>query len=66
MNRAWDGVIVGVCFGIWSLISLNLVELTVFGVNVYVMRNIRMMECVRHTQFKISFGPLNKVILFPH
>ncbi|BAB47682.1 mlr0002 [Mesorhizobium japonicum MAFF 303099] len=66
MNRAWDGLIVGICFGIWSLISLNLVELTVFGVNVYVMRNILMMDFVRHTHFKISFGPLNNVILCPH
>ncbi|GLQ83036.1 fatty acid hydroxylase [Mesorhizobium huakuii] len=66
MNRAWDGLIVGVCFGIWSLISLNLAELTVFGVNVYVMRNILMMDFVRHTHFKISFGPLNNVILCPH
>ncbi|TGQ73112.1 MAG: sterol desaturase family protein [Mesorhizobium sp.] len=66
MNRAWDGVVVGICFGIWSLVSLNLVELTVFGVNVYVMRNILMMDFVRHTHFKISFGPLNNVILCPH
>lgn len=66
MNRAWDGIVVGLCFGIWSLISLNLVELTVFGVNVYVMRNILMMDFVRHTHFKISFGPLNNLILCPH
>ncbi len=66
MNRIWDGVIPGVCFGIWSLLSLNLVELAVFGVNVYVMRNILMMDFVRHTHFKISLGPLNNVILCPH
>lgn len=66
MNRAWDGVIPGICFGIWSVVSLNLVELTVFGVNVYVMRNILMMDFVRHTHFKISFGPLNNVVLCPH
>lgn len=66
MNRAWDGVIPGICFGIWSLVSLNLVELTVFGVNVYVIRNILMMDFVRHTHFKISFGPLNNLILCPH
>jgi sterol desaturase/sphingolipid hydroxylase (fatty acid hydroxylase superfamily) len=66
MNRAWDGVIPGICFGVWSVLSLNLVELTVFGVNVYVMRNILMMDFVRHTHFKISFGPLNNVILCPH
>ncbi|KQU50729.1 fatty acid hydroxylase [Bosea sp. Leaf344] len=66
MNRAWDGVIPGICFGIWSLVAFNLVELTIFGVNVYVMRNILMMDFVRHTHFKISFGRLNSVILCPH
>lgn len=66
MNRIWDGVIPGICFGIWSLIALDPVELTIFGVNVYVMRNILMMDFVRHTHFKISFGPLNSVILCPH
>ncbi|MDH2309694.1 sterol desaturase family protein [Methylobacterium brachiatum] len=66
MNRAWDGVIPGICFGIWSLLALNPVELTVFGINVYIMRNILMMDFVRHTHFKISFGRLNAVILCPH
>lgn len=66
MNRMWDGVIPGICFGIWSVLSLNLVELTIFGVNVYVMRNILMMDFVRHTHFKISFGPLNNIVLCPH
>ena len=66
INRAWDGVIVGVCFGLWSLFALNLVELTVFGVNVYVIRNILMMDFVRHTHFKISFGALNNVVICPH
>ena len=66
MNRAWDGVIPGICFGIWTLLSLDPVEVTVFGVNVYVMRNILMMDFVRHTHFKISFGALNHVVLCPH
>jgi sterol desaturase/sphingolipid hydroxylase (fatty acid hydroxylase superfamily) len=66
MNRAWDGVIPGICFGIWSVIALDPVEITIFGLNVYVMRNILMMDFVRHTHFKISFGPLNNVILCPH
>jgi sterol desaturase/sphingolipid hydroxylase (fatty acid hydroxylase superfamily) len=66
MNRMWDGVIPGICFGLWSLFSLNLVELTVFGVNVYVMRNILMMDFVRHTHYKISFGPLNNLVICPH
>jgi sterol desaturase/sphingolipid hydroxylase (fatty acid hydroxylase superfamily) len=66
LNRIWDGVIPGICFGIWAVLQLNLVELTVFGINVYVMRNILMMDFVRHTHFKISFGPLNNVVLCPH
>lgn len=66
MNRIWDGVIPGICFGLWTLIALNPVEVTVLGVNVYVMRNILMMDFVRHTHFKISFGRLNNLILCPH
>lgn len=66
MNRAWDGVIPGISFGIWSLIALDPVEVTIFGINVYVMRNILMMDFVRHTHLKISFGPLNEVVLCPH
>ena len=66
MNRMWDGVIPGICFGLWTLVALDPVEVTIFGVNVYVMRNILMMDFVRHTHLKISFGPLNGVILCPH
>ncbi|HTN62672.1 MAG TPA: sterol desaturase family protein, partial [Devosia sp.] len=49
MNRAWDGVIPGICFGLWSVVALDPVELTIFGINVYVIRNILMMDFVRHT-----------------
>ena len=66
MNRAWDGVIPGIMFGIWSVIALDPVEITVFGINVYVIRNLLMMDFVRHTHFKISFGRLNGIILCPH
>ncbi len=66
MNRAWDGVIVGFCFGLWTLVAFNPVEITLFGVNVYVMRNILMMDFVRHTHLKISFGKLNAIVLCPH
>ncbi|MER9131672.1 sterol desaturase family protein [Mesorhizobium sp. M0768] len=66
MNRMWDGVIPGICFGIWSLIALDPVEVAIFGINVYVIRNILMMDFVRHTHLKISFGPLNSIILCPH
>ena len=66
MNRMWDGVIPGICFGVWSIIALDPVELTVFGINVYAMRNLLMMDFVRHTHYKISFGPLDNYILSPH
>ena len=66
LNRMWDGVIPGIAFGIWTLIALDPVEVTIFGINVYVIRNILMMDFVRHTHFKISFGPLNNVVLCPH
>jgi len=66
MNRVWDGVIPGIAFGIWTVISLDPVEAAIFGINVYVMRNILMMDFVRHTHFKISFGALDNVILSPH
>lgn len=66
MNRAWDGVIAGFFFGLWMLVSLNPVEATIFGLNVYVIRNILMMDFVRHTHLKISFGALNGIVLCPH
>lgn len=66
MNRAWDGVIPGICFGLWSVFALDPVEVMVFGVNVYVIRNILMMDFVRHTHLPVSFGPLNSVVLCPH
>lgn len=66
MNRIWDGVIPGICFGIWSVIALNPVEVAVFGLNVYVLRNILMMDFVRHTHLPISFGALDNVVLSPH
>ena len=66
MNRMWDGVIPGIAFGIWTLVALDPVEVTILGINVYVIRNILMMDFVRHTHFKISFGPLNNVVLCPH
>ncbi|RYE40116.1 MAG: sterol desaturase family protein, partial [Hyphomicrobiales bacterium] len=51
---------------LWTLIALDPVEVTLFGLNVYVIRNILMMDFVRHTHLKISFGPLNNVVLCPH
>jgi sterol desaturase/sphingolipid hydroxylase (fatty acid hydroxylase superfamily) len=67
MNRLWDGLLPGIAFGVWSFFVLDPVELTIFGVNVYVMRGILMMDLIRHTHLKISFGRwMNQIILCPH
>lgn len=67
MNRWWDGVIPGLCYGIWLFFALDPVELTVFGLNVYMLRNtILMMDFVRHTHLKLSYGPLNTLFISPH
>lgn len=68
MNRWWDGLIPGLCYGIWLFFALDPVELTVFGLNVYMLRNtILMMDFVRHTHLKLSYGRhLSAVLLSPH
>ena len=67
MNRTWDGLVVGAAYGVWLFFALDPVEATIFGINVYVMRNILMMDFVRHTHLKVSFGRwINAVIICPH
>jgi sterol desaturase/sphingolipid hydroxylase (fatty acid hydroxylase superfamily) len=68
MNHWWDGVIPGLCYGIWMFFALDPVELTVFGVNVYFLRNcFVMMDFVRHTNWKFTYGRhLSAVFLSPH
>ncbi|HEY0183088.1 MAG TPA: sterol desaturase family protein [Rhodopila sp.] len=68
MNRWWDGVIPGLCYGVWLFFALDPVEVTVFGLNVYALRNIiLMMDFVRHTHLKLSYGRvLDVILLSPH
>jgi len=68
MNHWWDGLIPGLCYGAWLFFALDPVELTVFGINVYVMRNtILMMDFVRHTNLKLRYGRhLDAFLLSPH
>ncbi|MBE7159148.1 MAG: sterol desaturase family protein [Rhodospirillales bacterium] len=68
MNRWWDGLIPGLCYGVWMFFALNPMEVTIFGLNVYMLRNtILMMDFVRHTHLKFSFGrTLDRVLLSPH
>lgn len=63
MNRVWDGLISGPVYGLWLFFAFDPAELTVLGINVYVLRNTIMMDFARHTHFKISFGPLVKQII---
>ncbi len=67
MNKLWDGLLTGPLYGLWLFWVFDPVELTVLGINIYVLRNIIMMDFVRHTHLKISFGPvINAVLLCPH
>ena len=67
MNHAWDALITGVAYGVWLFFLLEPAEVTIFGLNIYVLRNIVMLDVVRHTHYKISFGKVvNAVVLCPH
>lgn len=67
MNRWWDGVIPGLCYGAWLFFALDPVEVTVFGLNVLMLRNtLLMMDFVRHTHLKFSYGPLSAILISPH
>ena len=66
MQHLWDGLIPGLAYGFWSFFALNPIEMTVYGINVYVLRNVLMMDFVRHTHFQMSFGWLNNIVLCPH
>ncbi len=68
MNRWWDGIIPGLAYGAWLFFALDPVELTVFGINVYFLRNtVLMMDFIRHTHLKLSYGRwFNHLFLCPH
>jgi sterol desaturase/sphingolipid hydroxylase (fatty acid hydroxylase superfamily) len=68
MNRWWDGIIPGLAYGIWLFFALDPVELTVFGINVYFLRNtVLMMDFIRHTHLKLTYGRwFNHIFLSPH
>ncbi len=68
MNNWWNGVIPGATFGVWLFFLQDPVELTIFGINVYFIRNaVLMMDFVRHTHMKFSYGRwLNAIFICPH
>jgi sterol desaturase/sphingolipid hydroxylase (fatty acid hydroxylase superfamily) len=67
LNRWWNGLIPGLTYGVWLFFALNPVEVTVFGLDAYFIRGLLMMDVVRHTHMKLSYGKwLNKILLCPH
>ena len=67
LNRWWNALIPGFTYGIWLFFAVDPVELTVFGVGAYTIRNLLMMDVVRHTHLEMSYGKwLNRVFLCPY
>ena len=68
MNSWWNGLIPGITYGVWLFFLQDPVELTIFGINVYFIRNtLLMMDFVRHTHMKLSYGRwLNALFICPH
>ena len=67
MNHAWDAMITGPLFALSLFFISNPIEVAILGVNVYTLRNILMMDFVRHTHYKMSFGRwLNGLVICPH
>jgi sterol desaturase/sphingolipid hydroxylase (fatty acid hydroxylase superfamily) len=67
LNRWWNGLIPGVTYGIWLFFAVDPVELTVSGVSAYTIRNLLMMDVVRHTHLEMSYGKwLNRIFLCPY
>ena len=67
LNRWWNGLIPGLTYGVWLFFAVDPVELTVFGVSAYTLRNLLMMDVVRHTHLEMSYGPwLNAIFLCPY
>ena len=67
LNRWWNGLIPGVLYGVWLFFVVDPVELMVFGIGAYTIRNLLMMDVVRHTNLEMSYGLwLNRVLLCPY
>lgn len=68
MNRWWDGLLSGLVYGAWLFFAVDPVELTIFGISAYVIRQtLIMMDFVRHTHMKVSYGRwLNHLFICPH
>jgi sterol desaturase/sphingolipid hydroxylase (fatty acid hydroxylase superfamily) len=68
LSRWWSGLLTGTTYAIWLYFVLDPIELTIFGINAYALTNtVIMMDFVRHTHLKLSYGKwLNAIFLCPH
>lgn len=68
LSRAWTGVISGSVYAAWLYLVLDPAELLIFGMDAYALINtVIMMDFVRHTHMKLSYGRwLDAVFLCPH
>jgi sterol desaturase/sphingolipid hydroxylase (fatty acid hydroxylase superfamily) len=68
LSRAWTGAISGSIYAVWLYFVLDPAELLIFGMDAYALINtVIMMDFVRHTHMKLSYGRwLNAVFLCPH
>jgi sterol desaturase/sphingolipid hydroxylase (fatty acid hydroxylase superfamily) len=68
LSRAWTGAISGSVYAVWLYFVLDPAELLIFGMDAYALINtVIMMDFVRHTHMKLSYGRwLNAVFLCPH
>jgi sterol desaturase/sphingolipid hydroxylase (fatty acid hydroxylase superfamily) len=67
LNRWWNGLLPGLAYGIWLFFAVDPVELTVFGLDVYLLRSLLMMDVVRHTHLEMSYGRfLDTIFLCPY
>lgn len=68
LARVWTGMISGSVYAVWLYFWLDPAELLIFGMDAYALTNtVIMMDFVRHTHLKLSYGKwLNAVFIPPH
>jgi sterol desaturase/sphingolipid hydroxylase (fatty acid hydroxylase superfamily) len=67
IGHCWDGLFIGIIYGVWLFYACDPVESTIFGIDVYRFRNIVTLDFIRHTPYKISYGPIvSNILMSPH
>ena len=65
MFYTWEGLVVGILFGVWMFFLPNL-EVVIFGLNAVLLSKILSFGYARHLPYKLSFGWLNGFLNCPH